>query len=174
MATADKGSATQTQAIPSLNVQEFQKLPPDPNRIQGKKRFFLMFLPILVILISLVITLLFMGLVARGGSSPIYSTIIGLGIAFAATGIMFTLSYIASVIILYFWIAKTKYGFNKGLWFLPVGTGVLSFFPNVYPLARAYQRTFANYMTVVLLGFALTLVWVLLLKGYLKLKKKTF
>ena len=174
MATVDKGNAKESQAIPSINTQQFQKLPPDPNRIMGKKRFFLLFTPIIVICIAIVFTLIFMGLAVRGGGGTAYSTLIGLGITFAATGVMFAFSYIASVVLLYTWISKTKYGFNKGLWFLPVGTGVLSFFPNVYPLAQAYQRTFGNYLMIVGIGFGLCFVWILLLKGYLKFKKKTF
>ena len=40
MGTIEKGAVTQTQALPSLTTQQHHPLPPDPNRIVGKKRFF--------------------------------------------------------------------------------------------------------------------------------------
>ena len=173
MGTIEKGAVTQTQALPSLTTQPHHPLPPDPNRIVGKKRFFLLMTPIIICFISLIFTLIFMGLATRGTNGFI-NFMIGLFITISATGVMFALSYIASVIGLYTWISKTKYGFNNGLWWLPIGTSILSVIPNVYPLALPYQRTFVNYLTLVAIGFVLTLVWVLALKGYLKYKKKTF
>ena len=55
MGTIEKGAVTQTQALPSLTTQQHHPLPPDPNRIVGKKRFFLLITSCKVSFLSVVL-----------------------------------------------------------------------------------------------------------------------
>lgn len=172
------GQAIEGEVIPSLKQQRMMKqavwAEKSANQITGKKRVILLLLPLLIVLFSFVLSLFGASFLDQPNLSRTYFYIFSVFIAISATGVMYAIPYLISLLLNHYWIGNTLIGFNRGLWLVPINTGLFSFIPNIYPIALAHQRTISNYLMIAGVGFLITLVWIICLKLYLKYKKKHF
>lgn len=164
--------------IPSLSHQRMlNKIERDKkqaNRIVGKKKFFLLMIPLIIVILAFVLSTLSAALWGKENLGMSYYYLFATFITVAASGVMYSFSYLFALLVNQHLISHTHIGFNKGLWLVPIITGVFSFIPNIYPIALPHQRTLSNYLMIAAIGFLITLVWIIILKGYLKYKKKQF
>ena len=166
------------EIIPSLSHQRMlEKIERDKkqaNRIVGKKKVFILMIPLLLVLLAFVLSTISAAFWGKENLGMSYYYLFATFITVAASGVMYGFSYVLALLINQHLISHTHIGFNKGLWLVPVITGVFSFIPNIYHIALPHQRNLSNYLMIAAIGFLITLVWIIILKMYLKYKKKQF